>query len=166
MANQQKKKNNLVNKIVICIIIAGFIGVIFTDRGYFDSPSKIKEHKLPLIKTQVKDEDNELRNVSVNLTLGGNEKAIEALEEIDEYDLAINAIKSLSYEELRGNNGTDLIKREVLRAINDNLASNNINKVYITGIDLGGANIPGMVDSFDEDNKKAQSDKLKQWFGN
>ncbi len=160
-----KKKNNNVTLIVISIITAGIIAIIFANGG-ITSKNVTKTVSLPLITTKVSSEDNQVHTVSMNLSLSGSQKSIENLENIDQYDLALKAIQSISYEDLRSREGTEIIKEEVLNAVNSNLNNDKIEKVYITGIDLGGVSIPGMVDDIEENSKKSRSEQLQQWFGN
>lgn len=165
MHNEKQKAVLIIIAIVLFVLIV-LLAMHFKLNNHL-SPNKLTTLDLPLITTyNESSETGENVEVKIYISLGGSERTLSKISDLNYTGIVINSVQDIDYEDIISGDGIDIIKEEVKSAINENLTSDEINSVYVTGLYVDRTNKIDFIDEGEKSGYNSRGEQFNKLFGN
>lgn len=157
-------KANVVGIIIFCIIAIGVFVSFLNYEGLKISSSKTLVYELPTLSFSVFDETGTVpHNVKLNVSVGVASSDMKLVDSAECYNIVYDTVTNMDYQYFESPNAQYELKKDIKKSLDEKDKDNIDYRVYISGIDVGKANLIGTtVDtkSDNEQNKKESSENL------
>lgn len=157
-------KSNIVAIIIFFIVATGLIISFFDYDNIVATSNKTLVYELPTLSFSVFDEDGKTpHNVKLNVSVGVPAADMKLVDSAECYNIVYNTVSKMNYQYFASPNAQYELKKDIKTSLEEQDQDDLDYSVYISGIDVGKANLIGTtVDtkSDDENDKKESSEDM------
>lgn len=159
-AGSKKEKHKVAHILMAIIVVVGLILIFFTYKSSSKEEPKNLVMELPTFNINLYSESQKnYYNLKVNISLGLGTDDMKVADKNECYNIVYNTISNMDYDEVSNELGQAEIKEKISTALEEQTTTHIKAKVYISGSDLGMANVNGKTldTNADVQTKKAQN---------